>query len=204
MNRRIFTKNLSLITSGWLLPDSTVLNLGREKGVSFHIQQFMGAIGAYHGGSATRMQVDEVDGTVLKTDRLDVFNKANLTMRAYYLKTDYLNWDLARLLIYNAKTETFITSFDEASVIGASKAAVDLYVESSSETTFNAMTPILYGRKSIGSLYNGYEQSLQYNSSNAAVEIDVKKKKGNERLVKVIASSGYNRLIDKEYKIEVA
>lgn len=53
-----------------------------------------------------------------------------------------------------------------------------------------------------GSFEQGYHQSTQYYSQNGtSVEVDYKKTGSNQGLVKVIASKGFNRLVDKEYDV---
>ncbi|MEL6833797.1 MAG: hypothetical protein AAFP77_12435 [Bacteroidota bacterium] len=207
-----------------LLGDNNLLNQHRivvsPSEVDTYIQQFAYAIGANHESYLLRSYLRENDLRCTLTDNirtqnrllkrlgyrdfLDVYRRCNTIMyianRAFKRswRTDTV------LMVYNRCDGHLRTKLDEAAIIGVSKSATRIFRESGSRTeAYNYVSPFVNEQDFRGSLYAGYDRSLRYNSNEADIEVDVVRRRGGDRLIKVIGSKGYNRIIDDEYYVNL-
>lgn len=115
-------------------------------------------------------------------------------------------WDADTiLLVYNRCNGELRTKLDEGAIVGLSKTAMKIFKESQShKQVYDYITPFMNKQDFSGSLFNGYHQTLQYESHEAEVEVDIVDKGGGDRLIKIIGSKGYHRVFDEEFLVSIS
>ncbi|MEL7423901.1 MAG: hypothetical protein AAFN81_12955 [Bacteroidota bacterium] len=112
----------------------------------------------------------------------------------------------ARTPIFCNRRKVRVISFQGPDLIGVGLIAEETKRGSDAATARDYFQPQSATQYSSGSFENGYTSSSQYRSRNGTeVEIDYQRiPYYNKGLVKVVASKGYNRLVDKEYEVRFA
>lgn len=218
MNRRNFVKNSALLSGAMTLVPyfSNAKPVFNYKSIIDYLNNFHNAIGSSNLSHSSNIRKlikrneDIQDCTLEKNiekehkkmkkkdfELLDSKKRCNTYMLTYGEDWYY---EQVRLLVFDKCKGNLRTVLDHPSIIGISESAKDIYYQTKSvNEAFNNITPLIGVRDSIRSYSGSYSKSLEYKSREAEVEIDFKKNRYNNKgLIKVIASKGFNRLLDKE------